>query len=167
VIPGLPSPPLLSGRSIAVRLAASSVFWSSLVLIVAGLILSAIYRQNTERAFDERLLVYANDLAADLVSPSAPEQREVGLDDPRFDIPLSGWFWQLGRLDARPRDIRSSRSLLGNPLPMLADSSPDRRFGEVRKDYASGPEGRLPPRHRTRYRPRRRRPLRRQGGGPG
>jgi signal transduction histidine kinase len=134
---------LLSGRSIAVRLAASSVFWSSLVLIVAGLILSAIYRQNTERAFDERLLVYANDLAADLVSPSTPEPREVGLDDPRFDIPLSGWFWQLGRLDARPRDIRSSRSLLGNPLPMLADSSPDRRFGEVRKDYAAGPEGRL------------------------
>jgi signal transduction histidine kinase len=136
---------LLAGRSIAVRLAASSLFWSSLILLIAGLILSALYRQATERAFDERLLVYANDLAADLVGPGDQDQgRGLGsLGDPRFDIPLSGWYWQVGRLDAKPRDIQASRSLLGNPLPALAGSSPDRRFGQIRKDYAAGPEGRV------------------------
>ena len=135
---------LLAGRSIAVRLAASSLFWSSLILLVAGIILSAVYRQATERAFDERLLVYANDLAADLVNPGDQDTRGLGsLGDPRFDIPLSGWYWQVGRLDAKPRDIKGSRSLLGNPLPMLADTSPDRRFGDIRKDYAAGPEGRV------------------------
>ncbi len=137
-------PRLLAGRSIAVRLAASSLFWSSLILLAAGVILSALYRQNTERAFDERLLVYANDLAADLVNASDPEQRELGsLGEPRFDIPLSGWYWQLGRLEARPRDVHSSRSLVGNAIPLLAPDTSERRFGQVRKDYASGPESRL------------------------
>jgi signal transduction histidine kinase len=136
---------LFAGQSIAVRLAASSLFWSSIILVVAGIILAALYRQATERAFDERLLVYANDLAADLVGPADQDgQRGVGsLGDPRFDIPLSGWYWQLGRLEAKPRDLRASRSLFGNPLPQLAEPSPDRRFGQIRKDYASGPEGRL------------------------
>jgi signal transduction histidine kinase len=134
---------LLAGRSIALRLAASSLFWSSLILVIAGIILSAVYRQATERAFDERLLVYANDLAADLVSPADQERGLGSLGDPRFDIPLSGWYWQVGRLDAKPRDVRASRSLLGNPLPALADSSPERRFGQIRKDYATGPEGRI------------------------
>ncbi|MDB5512511.1 MAG: ATPase [Enterovirga sp.] len=135
---------LLAGRSIAVRLAASSLFWSFLILLVAGVTLSTLYTQATERSFDERLLVYANDLAADLVTPGDPEQRGLGtLGEPRFDIPLSGWYWQVGRLDARPRDIRASRSLLGNPLPSLAESSADRPFGQIRKDYAAGPEDRV------------------------
>lgn len=135
---------LLAGRSVAVRLAVSSLFWSGLVLLVAGLILSTLYIQATERSFDERLLVYANDLAADLVATGDGTARDVGsLGDPRFEIPLSGWYWQVGRVDAAPRDLRSSRSLIGNPLPMLAAPVADRPFGQIRKDNVSGPEGRL------------------------
>ena len=135
---------LLARRSIALRLAISSLFWSVLILLVAGIILATLYRQNTERAFDQRLLVYANDLAADLVAPASGERRELSaLGDPLFAIPLSGWYWQLGRFDARPRDTQSSRSLLGNTLPSLAAPEPDRVFGQIRKDYRSGPEGRL------------------------
>ncbi|HEV7874397.1 MAG TPA: sensor histidine kinase, partial [Enterovirga sp.] len=134
---------LLAGRSIALRLAASSLFWSSLILVVAGIILTTLYRQASERALDQRLLVYANDLAADLVTPGDRPGGEVpGLGDPRFAIPLSGWYWQVGRLDARPRDIQSSRSLLGNALPLLAEPGANRRFGEIRKDYVTGPEER-------------------------
>jgi hypothetical protein len=43
---------VLAGQSIAVRLAASAVFWSLFILLIAGLILSALYRETTERAFD-------------------------------------------------------------------------------------------------------------------
>jgi signal transduction histidine kinase len=135
---------LLAGRSIALRLVASSVFWSSLILLIAGLTLTTLYRQSSERALDQRLLVYANDLAADLVTPGDRDGRESpALGDPRFAIPLSGWYWQVGRLDAKPRDIHSSRSLLGNALPLLAEPGPDRRFGQIRKDYVNGPEDRL------------------------
>ena len=134
----------LAGRSIAVRLAASALFWSFLILLVAGLILSALYRDTTERAFDTRLLVYATDLASDLVSQGNPDQRELGtLGDPRFDLPLSGWYWQVGQPDARPRDVRSSRSLFGAQLPGLVAPGDDSHFGEIRKGYRQGPEDRL------------------------
>jgi signal transduction histidine kinase len=135
---------LLAGRSIAVRLAASAVFWSLAILLIAGLILSALYRETTERAFDQRLLVYASDLAADLVAPGDPEQRDLGaLGDPRFDIPMSGWYWQVGRPDARPRDMRGSKSLFGGQLPSLVANEEDRRFGEVRKGYGAAPDERM------------------------
>lgn len=133
---------LLAGRSIALRLAVSSLFWSFLILLIAGFILTTLYRQTSERSFDQRLLVYANDLAADLVAPADPEGREVpSLGDPRFAIPLSGWYWQVGRLDALPRDVHSSRSLLGNALPKL-DRPQGQSFGQIRKDYVKGPEDR-------------------------
>src|SRR5919107_317009 len=98
---------ILAGQSIAVRLAASAVFWSLFILLIAGLILSALYRETTERAFDQRLFVYANDLASDLVAqePEDPEKRDLGIGDPRFDIPLSGWYWEVSRPGAAPPDV--------------------------------------------------------------
>jgi signal transduction histidine kinase len=134
---------LLRGGSIAVRLAASAVAASSLILLVAGFILTTLYRESTERAFDSRLLVYANDLATDLVSPGDPEQRALGtLGDPRFDLPLSGWYWQVGRPDARPRDLRSSRSLVGVPLKAPDVPDGDSGVGQIRKGYGAAQDGR-------------------------
>jgi signal transduction histidine kinase len=135
---------VLAGQSIAVRLAASAVFWSLFILLIAGLILSALYRDTTERAFDQRLLVYANDLASDLIGqePGDPEERELGIGDPRFDIPLSGWYWEVSRPNAAPRDVRSSKSLLAGQLPRLVAEEENRRFGEIRRGYAPGPDER-------------------------
>src|SRR4051812_3333052 len=139
----MPAARVLAGRSIAIRLAASALFWSLLILLIAGLILSALYREATERGFDARLLVYATDLASDLVAAGNPDQRELGtLGDPRFDLPLSGWYWQVGQPDARPRDVRSSRSLFGAQLPALVPPGDNSRFGEIRKGYRQGPEDR-------------------------
>lgn len=136
---------VLAGQSIAVRLAASAVFWSLFILLIAGLILSALYRETTERSFDQRLLVYANDLASDLVGQGTddPEKRELGIGDPRFEIPLSGWYWESGRPAAASRDVRSSNSLLAGQLPRLTAEDDNRRFGEIRRGYASGPDERL------------------------
>ena len=135
---------VLAGQSIAVRLAASAVFWSLFILLIAGLIL-ALYRETTERAFDQRLLVYANDLASDLVAqdPADAEERDLGIGDPRFDIPLSSWYWEVGRPRAEPRDIRSSKSLLTGQLPRLVAEEENRRFGDIRRamprDRTTGP----------------------------
>ncbi len=119
----------LRRRSIAVRLAVSSFLSSTAILVIAAFILTTLYRENTERAFDSRLLVFANNLATDLVSPSDPETRSFSLGDPRFDLPLSGWYWQVGRPDAKPRDLRTSRSLVGVPL-----KGPIRRHRDDRPD---------------------------------
>ncbi len=134
---------LLAGRSIAVRLAVSSVFWSFAILLIAGLILSALYRDNTERAFDQRLLVYASNLASDLVAPGPPDRDLGPIGDPRFELPLSGWYWQVGRPDAPPREIRSSKSLFGTNLAGLAPPGDQQRFGDIRQGYGPAPDGRL------------------------
>ena len=134
---------LLRGGSIAVRLAVAAVAASSLILLVAGVVLTTLYRESTERAFDSRLLVYVNDLATDLVSPGDPEQRALGtLGDPRFDLPLSGWYWQVGRPEARPRDLRSSRSLVGVPLKAPDVPDGDATGGQIRKGYGAAQDGR-------------------------
>ncbi|WP_407519703.1 sensor histidine kinase [Methylobacterium oryzisoli] len=123
-------------RSIAVRLAVSSLLSSALILLVAGLILSTLYRETTERAFDSRLIVYANDLATNLVTPGEPDARAFGsLGDPRFDLPLSGWYWQVGRPNAKPRDLRTSRSLVGVPLPPPDHAVGEAGAGQLRKGY--------------------------------
>ena len=135
---------LLAGRSIAVRLAAFSLFWSMLILLSAGAILSALYRETTERAYDQRLLVYATDLASDLVAPGDPERKDLGpIGDPRFELPLSGWYWQVGRPGAAPRDVRASKSLFGGEVPSLLREGEDQRFGQIRKGYRQGPEARF------------------------
>jgi signal transduction histidine kinase len=133
---------LLAGRSIAVRLAVSSVFWSFAILLVAGLILSTLYRENTERAFDQRLLVYASNLAADLVAAGDVEKEFGPVGDPRFELPLSGWYWQVGRPDATPKEIRTSKSLFGGQLSGLVASDQPRRFGEIRRGYGRAPDDR-------------------------
>ncbi|MBX9934456.1 MAG: sensor histidine kinase [Methylobacterium sp.] len=129
-------------RSIAVRLAVSALLASSAILLIAAWILTTLYRENTERAFDSRLLVYANNLATDLVSPSDPESRSFTLSDPRFDLPLSGWYWQIGRPDAKPRDLRTSRSLVG--LPLKAAGRPDSTagVGQIRQGYGRAQDDR-------------------------
>jgi signal transduction histidine kinase len=135
---------LLAGRSIAVRLAAFALFWSMLILLSAGAILSALYREATERAYDQRLLVYATDLASALVAPGDPDRKELGrVGDPRFELPLSGWYWQVARPGAPLRDIRGSKSLFGGDIPSLVPEGGDQRIGEIRKGYRRGAEDRF------------------------
>ncbi|EIM25466.1 ATP-binding protein [Microvirga lotononidis] len=129
-----------ASRPIAVRLAVSSVFWSFVILLIAGLILSTLYRDNTERAFDQRLLVYANTLASNLVGPGDPDRDLGPIGDPRFELPLSGWYWQVARPNAALAEIRSSKSLFGGQLPSLA--SGDNRFGQIRRGYGKAPDDR-------------------------
>lgn len=130
-----------SSRPIAVRLAVSSVFWSFAILLIAGLILLTLYRDSTERAFDQRLLVYANTLASNLVAPGDPDRDLGPIGDPRFELPLSGWYWQVARPNAGPGEIRSSKSLFGGQLPSLSMSTDD-RFGQIRRGYGRAPDER-------------------------
>lgn len=135
-----PVPSRAAGTSIATRLFASAVFWSVLILVVAGVILSTLYRHTAERSFDERLQVYLTDIVADLASPGSFETRELGTE-PQFELPLSGWYWKVVRAGGGENDIRASRSLFGAQLRRPPDSAA-RRPGELRKGYVDGPDDR-------------------------
>ena len=55
---------------------------------------------------------------------------------------LSGWYWQITRLDSDKPQIRSSRSLFAARLPRLADVGVPAGLGGARRGYAIGPDGR-------------------------
>ena len=60
----------LSARSIASRLFLSAAFWSTLILVLAGLGLSALNKRWTEANFDDQLGVYLKALVANVAIPS-------------------------------------------------------------------------------------------------
>jgi signal transduction histidine kinase len=129
-------------RSIAVRLFVMSALWSFLILLVAGLLLSAYYRRTSEQAFDDRLGTFSRALIADIVSSGSDRIEPAGLGDPRFEVALSGWYWQVTRLDAEKPEVHASRSLFAASLPRLADVGIPAEEGGLRRASIRGPDDR-------------------------
>jgi signal transduction histidine kinase len=132
-------------RSIATRLFISATVLSVTILLLAGLILTALYRTAAEAAFDERLGVYLRALVADLATDKPNDDKGIDsfqLADPQFELTLSGWYWQITRLDGSKPEIHGSRSLFAARLPKLADSGVPAGLGGARRGYAKGPDDR-------------------------
>ncbi len=136
--------PLKSHRySLGTRLFFSAALCCVLILVLAGVGLTTFYRRSAERGFDERLSVYIKQLVADLAAPPETERQTVGdLGEPRFDLPLTGWYWQITRLDGERPNVRASRSLVGGQLPKLLDQSIAPNSRGLRESYVSGPDDR-------------------------
>lgn len=130
-------------RSIAMRLFLSATFWSTAILLVAGLILSAVNRSASQQDFDERLGVYQRALVAELAASGQEQRADIGeLGEPMFDLPLSGWYWQVTRLDADRPEVHASRSLFAERLPKLVDVEGESGPGGARKGFVQGPDDR-------------------------
>lgn len=128
-------------NSLALRLFFSATTWTVVILVVTGIVLSSIYGSAVERAFDHRLGVYLRSLVADVATPEENAGKfPQSIGEPLFDLPLSGWYWQVTRLDVPTRDVRSSRSLWDASLPQLDPAAASVPGGE-RQGYAGGPEG--------------------------
>jgi signal transduction histidine kinase len=129
--------------SIATRLFVSATLCSFVILLIAGISLSAVYRRITEQSFDERLDVYLRSLVADIAAPGDEPRIASGqLGEPEFELPLSGWYWQITRMDQTPPQIQTSRSLFAERLPRLDESGESTAAG-ARSGYAVGPDGQL------------------------
>jgi signal transduction histidine kinase len=110
----------MHANSLALRLFLSASAWAVIILVVTGIVLSSLYRQAVERAFDRRLGVYLRTLVADVASPEeAGDKFPQSLGEPLFELPLSGWYWQVTRTDPGKTEMRSSRSLWDGGLPHL------------------------------------------------
>jgi hypothetical protein len=117
--------------SVVVALAAS------IILAATGAVLSSIYHDAVERSFDRRLGVYLSSLVADVVSS---DRGRPTLGEPSFDLPLSGWYWQITRLDIAKPQVRSSRSLWDTTLAPLRGEGATTSADGARHGYAIGPE---------------------------
>ncbi len=127
-------------NSLALRLFLSAAAWTVVILMVTGVILSSIYREAFERSFDQRLAVYLRTLVGEVAAPEQLADRGVpALGEPLFELPLSGWYWQVSRLGVTTPDVRSSRSLWDNQLPKLDGDIPTSVDG-TRRGYVLGPD---------------------------
>lgn len=132
----------LGNRSIATRLFLFNAFWSMAILAVAGFLLTAINFQAAEQDFDERLGVYLRALIADVAASDDARGSASQLGEPMFELPLSGWYWQITRLDGDKPDVRTSKSLFAERLPALPETGGGLTAGGVHKGYATGPDDR-------------------------
>ena len=127
--------------SLATRLYLSATAWVVVILVITGVVLSSVYRDATERAFDRRLNLYLRTLIAEVATPDEPPDHQFqSLGEPLFELPLSGWYWQITRTDSEKAETRASRSLWDKKLPKLDDSAELTAAG-VRLGYVDGPEG--------------------------
>ncbi len=131
----------LNAQSIASRLFLSAAFWSSTILIIAGLGLSALNARSSEANFDEQLGVYIKALVADVAVIGEEARATPPVIAPQFELAFSGWYWQITRLDGDHPDLKTSRSLFATQLPRLDENEAPLRQG-ARRGYVVGPGNR-------------------------
>jgi signal transduction histidine kinase len=130
----------MRANSLALRLFLWATAWTVVILLVTSIILSSLYRGAVERAFDSRLGVYLRTLISDVASPENPnEPFPQSVSEPLFELPLSGWYWQVTRIDGGKPDVRASRSLWDGSLPRLPVENAAAAVA-IRTGYAAGPE---------------------------
>lgn len=125
-------------RSLAFRLLAGAALWIVAALAIGGVVISALFRDSVERNFDARLSVHVDALIA--VTTVDISNRLIisrTLPDPRFNVPYSGWYWQVSDPHGSPQ-IRS-RSLWDMAL---SPPQPD-EVGVMQTEEIVGPDNEL------------------------
>lgn len=127
--------------SLARRLFLSATAVSMVVLLVIGVVLSSLYRNAVERAFDRRISVYLRNIVAEIANnPKSPTIEPETLGEPLFFIPASGWYWQITRM-GEPPERKASRSSPEEGFPTLESLKVPEIYGGLRQAYLPGPDG--------------------------
>jgi signal transduction histidine kinase len=130
-------------KSLAFRLFVSAAAWVLVVIPIAAILLTSLYRQSIERNFDARLNVYMTSLIAASTAEGGDEpESPESLGAPIFDIPFSGWYWQIKALDgAEERPLFVSGSLLDQQLALPSKEDVPADDTLTRRSYVKGPDG--------------------------
>ena len=87
--------------SLSSRLILSSLVVSVVLLVATGLLLASLFTAALERNFDQRLRSVLDGLLANIeVTAEGSPRLSSAIVDPRFGLPLSGWYWQVVPMDA-------------------------------------------------------------------
>ena len=125
-------------RSLKTRLIAIAAVWVVVGVAVAGILLSAEFKGFLVEQFYHELQEHLDELEGLMeIDDNGKASLQRALSDPRFSIPLSGYYWELqqdGRILAR------SNSLEGPMLQVPADGGND---AQVHTHSVHGPTGPL------------------------
>ncbi|MEZ5819014.1 MAG: TRAP transporter large permease subunit [Hyphomicrobiaceae bacterium] len=119
------------------RLIGAAALWIIRGLIVAGVLLSAIFRRHVTMQFYNELHVHLEELQRLVRLEPDGAHLDRHLSDPRYDVPNSGYYWEVkkdGRVLSRSPSLRGA--LLRLPDYHASDV-------EVHHHRLSGPTGTL------------------------
>lgn len=129
-------------KSIAGQITLNGAVWALVLAFFTGLILTDLHRNLSERSFDERLGIVLKilvgelagqlDQPADLLPPS-------NLGEPRYELPLSGWYWTVSKAGS-DAIMLSSASLVGGTFQLQQQDQPTAATDFIAKGYATGPD---------------------------
>src|SRR3981189_108329 len=129
-------------NSLATRLFLSATAWVVATLAITGVVLSSVYNNATERAFDRRLNLYLRTLIAEVATPDEPPDRQFqSLGEPLFQLPPPGWSCQITRSDSGRPEVRAVRPRGDKTLPRLGERVVELTAAGIRLAYVDGPEG--------------------------
>lgn len=128
-------------KSLAARVITISTIWAIVTLVIIATVVSALFREASERGFDSFLSANLFNLVASIGAGS--DGRLTGdpeLGDPRYLVPNSGWYWSVEAMAAGLTGALKSDSML---TPIAAPSTMTVPFdGSFQRRYAAdGPDG--------------------------
>ncbi|HRK39304.1 MAG TPA: HAMP domain-containing sensor histidine kinase [Burkholderiaceae bacterium] len=138
--------PLARPGSLRWRVLMATLTGLTASMLLAGWLLSSLFKEHVTRQFRSELTIHLDQLAARLsVGPQGqPVMDSAGLTDPRWQRPLSGRYWQVDERRAQPTQagarigVLRSRSLWDGTLELPPDVVAD---GSVHTHTISGPAG--------------------------
>ncbi|WP_295557604.1 HAMP domain-containing sensor histidine kinase [uncultured Hyphomicrobium sp.] len=110
--------------SLRLRLLIAGAASTAIALGLAGYGLTVLFERHVERRIDTELAVHLNQLTAHL-EPAGENRLTLSTPpaDPRFDVPLSGLYWQI--VHEQNGAVLRSRSLWDSELALPAEASVD------------------------------------------
>lgn len=125
-------------RSLKARLITMAAVWVVAGVVIAGLLLSSEFKGFLVEQFYHELHEHLDELEGVMeVDESGKIQMQRVLSDPRYSIPLSGFYWEVQKSGATSA---RSNSLEGPPLKVPVDGGSDT---QVHTHSISGPTGEL------------------------
>lgn len=107
-------------RSLTFRVIAFSSVWAILALLVIATIISAIFRQSSERGFQNLLSAHLFNLIGSVsVTEGGDLAGSPNLGDLRFNQGESGWYWSVVPVSDNLGGLLSSPSMTG-PVPAMS-----------------------------------------------
>ena len=128
-------------NSLRLRLIAMAGLWCAIALLAAWAALSAMFANQVRRGFDENLGVQLEGvIAASEWDASARPNLRRPLPDPRFQQPLSGWYWQIVGGNS---PLLRSRSLWDSALPFAQQQAAGEALANTAMTFrdVTGPNG--------------------------
>ena len=130
-------------NSISGKLILNATIWAVILAFLGGLVLTEVFRASAEKTFDRQLSIVLKILVGELAEQmveASPLTPPANLGEPRYELPLSGWYWtvieqQTGKV------VLSSMSLVGGDWKSSATVSTPDDAGYLAPSYGQGPDG--------------------------